>query len=197
MRQRVMIAMALSCRPKLVLADEPTTALDVTIQAQILELLATLGRELNTAYILITHDLGVIAGMTKRAYVMYAGQIVESASTSDLFANPRMPYTWGLLSAVPRFDEQRQQRLLPIEGQPPDLADRTPGCRFAPRCRFARTICTEREPTLIRPSAAAPTHEVRCWATQPGGWLSESHWQVAVAAAAEVNRVENQTLGTL
>ena len=121
MRQRVMIAMALSCKPKLILADEPTTALDVTIQAQILELLKSLAKEFRTAFILITHDLGVVAGMTQRINVMYAGRIVEKADTGELFANPKMPYTWGLLRSIPRLDEQRKAKLLPIEGLPPDL----------------------------------------------------------------------------
>src|SRR5260221_5821553 len=141
MRQRVMIAMALSCNPKLILADEPTTALDVTIQAQILDLLKNLAREFRTAFILITHDLGVVAGMTQRIHVMYGGQIVEKADTGELFANPKMPYTGGLLPAIPGLAESRKAKLLPIERLPPDLLAPPPGCRFAPRCPYRRENC--------------------------------------------------------
>ena len=180
MRQRVMIAMALSCNPKLVLADEITTALDVTIQAQILELLRELARDSNTAFILITHDLGIVARMTQRVHVMYAGQIVEKASTADLFANPRMPYTWGLLGSIPRLDAVRQQRLVPIEGLPPDLVSPPSGCRFQPRCRYRRDICREQEPPLARPVQTEEDHEARCWGTQSvpnGGWLIGIDWR--------------------
>jgi oligopeptide transport system ATP-binding protein len=128
MRQRVMIAMAISCHPRLILADEITTALDVTIQAQILDLLASIAEELHTAVIMITHDLGIVAGMTQRVHVMYAGRVVEKADTSELFANPRMPYTWGLLSSIPRLDQRRRAQLHPIEGVPPSLISPPPGC---------------------------------------------------------------------
>ncbi|MBM3505561.1 MAG: ABC transporter ATP-binding protein [Alphaproteobacteria bacterium] len=174
MRQRVMIAMALSCRPRLILADEITTALDVTIQAQILELLKRLTRELQTAILLITHDLGVVAGMADRVNVMYAGQIVESAATLDLFLNPSMPYTRGLLDSIPRIDSEVRERLVPIRGVPPNLANPPPGCRFEPRCAHRRDICAARMPTLRqRPNTTAP-HLTRCWAAQDvaeGGWL--------------------------
>jgi oligopeptide transport system ATP-binding protein len=177
MRQRVMIAMALSCNPKLILADEPTTALDVTIQAQILDLLKNLAREFRTAFILITHDLGVVAGMTQRIHVMYGGKIVEKADTGELFANPKMPYTWGLLRSIPRLDEHRKAKLLPIEGLPPDLIAPPPGCRFEPRCQYRRDVCHEREPELKRIPNAKPDHEARCWGTQEGGWLVTTDWR--------------------
>ncbi len=137
MRQRVMIAMALACRPKLVIADEPTTALDVTIQAQILELLEKLQTETGTAIMLITHALGVVAGMADRINVMYAGHIVESTVSDELFENPRHPYTMGLLKSIPRLDEARRGRLEPIAGSPPDLLDLPTGCPFASRCEYA------------------------------------------------------------
>ncbi|HEX3244450.1 MAG TPA: ABC transporter ATP-binding protein [Chloroflexota bacterium] len=160
MRQRVMIAMALSCNPKLLIADEPTTALDVTIQAQILDLIARLRKELGMAVILITHDLGVVAGVCERINVMYAGHIVESATAEELFANPRHPYTLGLLRSVPRIDQPRRERLIPIEGLPPDLIDAPPGCPFAPRCAFAVERCLEENPLL---ETVGPEHVAACW----------------------------------
>ena len=147
MRQRVMIAMALSCNPKLLLADEPTTALDVTVQAQVLELLARLSREMGTAAILITHNLGVVARYAERVCVMYAGRIVESGSAAALYATPRHAYTLGLLESVPRVD-RAYAPLLPIEGVAPDLMALPPGCEFAPRCRFATEICRADRPAL-------------------------------------------------
>ncbi len=149
MRQRTMIAMALSCNPKLLLADEPTTALDVTIQAQILELLTRLTRELGTAVIIITHNLGVIARYADRVNVMYAGKIVEAASAEDLYARPRHAYTLGLLRSVPRLDQARKEKLDPIQGMPPDLIRMPPGCSFRPRCRFAVDHCGEEIPPLV------------------------------------------------
>lgn len=137
MRQRVMIAMALACRPKLIIADEPTTALDVTIQAQILELLEKLQAETGTAVMMITHALGVVAGMADRINVMYAGHIVETATSDELFENPRHPYTMGLLKSIPRLDESRRGRLQPIKGSPPDLLDLPKGCPFVSRCEYA------------------------------------------------------------
>ena len=160
MRQRVMIAMALSCNPSLLIADEPTTALDVTIQAQILDLIRNLQREHNTALILITHDLGVVAGMTDRINVMYAGHIVESAPTEELFENPKHPYTVGLLNSIPRLDAPRKERLNPIRGLPPDLIDLPDMCPFVPRCDFAREKCSEKNPPLFDVN---PVHRSACW----------------------------------
>jgi len=148
MRQRVMIAMALLCKPDLLIADEPTTALDVTIQAQILDLMRELQQQENTAIIMITHDLGVIANICDRVGVMYAGRFVEKADIDSLFAEPRHPYTLGLLESIPRLDEEVTAQLTPIEGQPPDLAHLPPGCAFRPRCRYAIDRCAGEEPTL-------------------------------------------------
>ena len=192
MRQRVMIAMALSCNPKLILADEPTTALDVTIQAQILDLLKNLAREFRTAFILITHDLGVVAGMTQRIHVMYGGQIVEKADTGELFANPKMPYTWGLLRSIPRLDESRKAKLLPIEGLPPDLIAPPPGCRFEPRCQYRREICAKQVPELKHIPNAKPDHEARCFGTQEGGWLADTDWRHDVGSVAELEAIKQE-----
>jgi oligopeptide transport system ATP-binding protein len=184
MRQRVMIGMAIACNPRLILADEITTALDVTIQAQILDLLTKITSETGTAVMLITHNLGIIAGMARRVQVMYAGQIVERADTRELFAQPRMPYTWGLMRSVPRLSSHRSGRLVPIEGQPPDLASPSPGCRFAPRCGYQREICRQKAPELLPVPNAGPGHEARCWAVQDvpdGGWLTEVDWKNAPA----------------
>lgn len=161
MRQRVMIAIALACNPKLLIADEPTTALDVTVQAQILELINGVCTEFGAAVILITHDLGVVAGMTDRVIVMYAGKVVETAPTDELFANPRHPYTLGLLASVPRLDEQRQSQLKTIEGSPPDLINPPTGCPFMPRCAFARAIC--RTMPGLDPLAGNSDHLKACW----------------------------------
>ena len=160
MRQRVMIAMALSCNPKLLLADEPTTALDVTIQAQILELLTRLTRELGTSVIIITHNLGVVARYADRVNVMYAGKIIESATAEDLYHQPRHPYTLGLLRSVPRLDQARKEKLEPIEGMPPDLARIPPGCSFRARCRFAVDRCAEDVPPLL---PVGNGHHSACW----------------------------------
>jgi peptide/nickel transport system ATP-binding protein len=149
MRQRVMIAIAVSCNPKLLLADEPTTALDVTVQKQILDLLSSLQQELDMAMILITHDLGVVAGRATRTGVMYAGRIVEEAETRDLFADPRHPYTEGLLASIPRMEHSSQVRLVGIAGRPPDMVDPPPGCRFAPRCKYAQVRCRAELPELV------------------------------------------------
>ncbi len=159
MRQRVMIAMALSCDPKLLLADEPTTALDVTIQAQVLEVMSRLSRELGTAVIVITHNLGVVARYADRVNVMYGGRIVESGSAEEIYHNPRHAYTLGLLESVPRLDA-RTGRLIPIEGSPPDLTNLPPGCSFEPRCRFATDQCREERPELVEYSSG---HTMACW----------------------------------
>jgi len=160
MRQRVMIAIGLSCNPQLLIADEPTTALDVTIQAQIVELVKKLKDDIGMAVIWITHDLGVVAGIAERVIVMYAGGIVEQAEVHELYANPRHPYTLGLLKSIPRMDMKRSQRLEPIEGLPPDLINLPPGCPFAPRCKYRIDRCTQEKPPL---KEVAPGHEIACW----------------------------------
>ena len=160
MRQRVMIAMALACSPRLLIADEPTTALDVTISAQILELLRRLVKDTNTALVLITHDLGVVAGMCDEVHVMYAGRIVESADRRSLFAAPQHPYTNGLLASVPRLDQPRGEPLRPIPGSPSDTLPWTEGCAFAPRCTHRVEACTGDGPPVLEPGPAG--HLVRC-----------------------------------
>ena len=162
MRQRIMIAMALSCSPKVVIADEPTTALDVTIQAQILAELAALCRESDVAVILITHDFGVVAEMADRVAVMYAGQIVEQASVAELLGDPQHPYTWGLLGSVPRIDRERSRRLPTITGAPPSLVRLPEGCRFAPRCPHRFDQCRQQPPLEAR-LPEQPGHPDRCW----------------------------------
>jgi len=159
MRQRVMIAMALACNPKLLIADEPTTALDVTIQAQILDLIMRLNRELGTAVILITHDLGVVAELCHRVVVMYAGRIVEAADADSLFNSPKHPYTVGLMGSVPRLGPKVKERLKPIRGLPPSLLNPPAGCRFRPRCPYAEARCAE-EPPMVQVGA---DHRVACW----------------------------------
>lgn len=160
MRQRVMIAMGLSCNPQLLIADEPTTALDVTIQAQILDLVRDLKQKIGMAIIWITHDLGIVAGLADRVLVMYAGYIIESAPVKEIYGDPRHPYTLGLLGSIPRLDAERKKKLTPIEGLPPDLIDPPPGCPFAPRCRFAIEQCLAENPTL---QPVALNHHVACW----------------------------------
>jgi len=149
MRQRVMIAIALSCNPQLLIADEPTTALDVTIQAQVLELMKGLSREFNTAVMLITHDLGVVAGTCQQVNVMYAGHIIESAPVKQIFETPAHPYTVGLLQSIPRLHESRGSRLTPIAGQPPDLSNPPVGCPYAPRCPKVQNRCRQERPELM------------------------------------------------
>ena len=160
MRQRVMIAMALACDPKLIIADEPTTALDVTIQAQILELMKGLSERLGVAQLIITHNLGVVARYAKRVNVMYAGKIVEMGLAKDIYHNPSHPYTLGLLASVPRLDQARGTKLIPIEGQPPDLARLDKGCAFRPRCRFATERCAQETPELM---TVSDEHRSACW----------------------------------
>lgn len=160
MRQRVMIAMGLSCNPQLLIADEPTTALDVTIQAQIIDLVKKLRDEIGMAIIWITHDLGVVAGLANRVAVMYAGYIVEEAPVKELYGNPRHPYTLGLLGSLPRLDEQRRRRLTSIEGLPPDLIDLPPGCPFYERCAYRIPRCQAENPSL---EAVDVNHKVACW----------------------------------
>ena len=169
MRQRVMIAMALACNPKLLIADEPTTALDVTIQAQILDLMRELKARTGTAILLITHDLGVVAEMAQRVVVMYAGRKVEEAPVAALFARPRHPYTRGLLASIPRLGDARRsraRRLAEIPGMVPSLREEIAGCLFAPRCAFATERCRREYPPLERKGAG---HLVACWEVGPPG----------------------------
>jgi oligopeptide/dipeptide ABC transporter ATP-binding protein len=172
MRQRVMIAMALALEPRVLIADEPTTALDVTIQAQVLDLLRRLTEERGTATILVTHDLGVLAGMADRVNVMYAGAVIESGTTDDLFAKPRHPYTVGLLRSIPRLDGETGGKLVPIEGRPPDLVEAPVGCSFYARCAWRTDRCATETPALlpidggkgpIVTSGPAATHVVACF----------------------------------
>ncbi|WP_375425018.1 ABC transporter ATP-binding protein [uncultured Friedmanniella sp.] len=167
MRQRVMIAMALACEPEVLIADEPTTALDVTIQAQVLALLRQLRETRGTAIVLITHDLGIVADIADRVAVMYAGRVVEQADRDRVFYDPQHPYTWGILASVPRIDLDRVDRLVAIPGAPPQLDDLPPGCAFAPRCPVTTDRCSEQPPLLPR---SAPDHLDACWrepATRP------------------------------
>ena len=161
-RQRIMIAMALSCNPKLLIADEPTTALDVTIQAQVLELMMTLSKEFGTALLIITHNLGVVARFADRVNVMYSGKIREMGPADDIFDSPSHPYTIGLLNAIPRFDKGDRSRLQMIEGEIPDPADRPSGCSFNPRCPWAVDKCSVSEPSLL---PIGPEHTSACWET--------------------------------
>lgn len=160
MRQRVMIALALSCEPKLIIADEPTTALDVTIQAQILELMKDLTRQLGVALIVITHNLGVVARYADRVNVMYAGKIIEHGTAREIYKSPRHPYTLGLLNSVPRLDLARRARLDPIEGQPPDLTQLPEGCAFRVRCRYDVDRCASEVPPL---ATIEDSHQSACW----------------------------------
>jgi oligopeptide transport system ATP-binding protein len=160
MRQRVMIAMALSCSPQILIADEPTTALDVTIQAQIMELVKRLREELGMSIVWITHDLGVVAGIAHRVAVMYGGFIIEEASVNSLFANPSHPYTLGLLGSLPRVDEVEHGRLFSIEGQPPVLYQKPTTCPFAPRCKWVMERCWKENPML---EPISTEHQVACW----------------------------------
>jgi oligopeptide transport system ATP-binding protein len=166
MRQRVMIAMGLACNPALLVADEPTTALDVTIQAQIVELVKKLKDDIGMAIIWITHDLALLAGIADRIMVMYAGQVVERAVANLLYKNPRHPYTIGLLQSIPRLDERNKERLTPIEGLPPDLINYPKGCPFQPRCRFAIDKCVDEDPPLEH---LGNEHYAACWVKPDGG----------------------------
>ena len=174
MRQRVMIAMALSCNPKLIIADEPTTALDVTIQAQILELMQDLASEFGTAMIIITHNLGVVARYAHRVIVMYAGKIVEAGTAHQIYHEPKHPYTLALLNSVPRLDATERIRLDAIEGLPPDLIDLPVGCSFAPRCRFAYERCVTETPTILPADEADENHTSACWRRHELAELAEA-----------------------
>ena len=162
MRQRIMIAIAMACGPTLLLADEPTTALDVTVQAQILDLLGEQRRERNMSLLLVTHDLGVVAGHTDDIGVMYGGKLVEMAPTGELFANMKMPYTEALLQSIPKLDDKSHTRLNVITGRPPDLVHPPVGCRFSPRCPYVQERCRDEEPQLI-PTVEDPRHTYACW----------------------------------
>ena len=177
MRQRVMIAIALSCNPALLIADEPTTALDVTIQAQIMELLGELKKELNTAIILVTHDLGVVADFADRIQVMYAGQVIERGTVREIFHNAKHPYTWALLSSVPRMDTENKQELYALQGTPPDLINELNHCPFAARCEYCMGICKEAMPeeTLVD-----GTHKVSCWLQHPDAPKVKSFYEKEV-----------------
>ena len=171
MRQRAMIAMGLSTSPAILIADEPTTALDVTIQAQILDLLRQLNREFRTATILITHNLGVVAGMCDRVIVMYCGKVVEQGPTEEVFENPKHPYTWALLRSIPRLDAESHEPLLAIEGLPPDLISPPSGCPFHPRCPFRIERCSKEMPPL---EPVGSTQLAACWVTQAGTDLNQA-----------------------
>ena len=171
MRQRAMIAMGLTTAPSVLIADEPTTALDVTIQAQILELLRQVNREFGTATILITHNLGVVAGMCERVMVMYAGKVVESGPTTDVFAHPKHPYTWSLLRSIPRLDDDHHEPLKAIEGLPPSLVNLPTGCAFHPRCTFGVERCSRDVPEL---NLVGETQLAACWVTQAGTDLNRA-----------------------
>jgi oligopeptide/dipeptide ABC transporter ATP-binding protein len=160
MRQRAMIAMGLGCNPRLIIADEPTTALDVTVQAQLLELLKNLTRDFSMALIIITHNLGVVARYADRVNVMYAGKIVEKGSALDIYENPMHPYTIGLMASVPKLDQDVKQKLVPIRGQPPNLANVPEGCAFHPRCDYTVERCRKERPLL---AAVGENHERACW----------------------------------
>ena len=165
MRQRAMIAIAIACQPQLIIADEPTTVVDVTIQAQLLELIRNITKELDTALILITHNLGIVARYAKRVFVMYAGNIVEYGQAMDVYHQPCHPYTAGLLASVPRLDEPRKNRLQPIEGQPPDLIAPPLGCSFQARCVYSIPQCSKEKPVLTQ---VTPGHFAACWISQKG-----------------------------
>jgi oligopeptide/dipeptide ABC transporter ATP-binding protein len=160
MRQRVMLAIALSCEPKLILADEPTTSLDVTIQAQVLELITSLARPHGTAVVLITHNLGIVARYADSVHVMYAGRLAEAARSRTLYAEPRHPYTVGLLRSVPRLDQSRRDLMVGIEGNPPDPANLPAGCVFSPRCKYAVDRCLVEQPPAM---VVGPQHLSACW----------------------------------
>ena len=198
MRQRVMIAMALSCNPKLIIADEPTTALDVTIQAQILELMKSLTSEFGVALIVITHNLGVVARYADRVNIMYAGKIIERGTAQEIYSKPMHPYTVGLLNSVPRLDQPRRAKLDPIEGQPPDLVNLAPGCSFRGRCRWAVDKCSQEIPPLM---ATGEGHWSACWRIEEMDALVEEYRrerglaveeETAAMEAAEMQAAEMQ-----
>jgi peptide/nickel transport system ATP-binding protein len=191
MRQRVCIAVALAAGPKLLFADEPTTALDVTVQAQVLDLMAQQQRERFMAMVLVTHDLGVVAGRTDEIVVMYAGRVVEKAPTSVLFRDMKMPYTEALLSSIPKLNDPSHTRLAVIPGRPPDLLSSSPGCKFAPRCAYVQARCHDEEPPLV--DGPSPGHQFRCWypvGTPEGNEAFESNRREGAAAAEALAAAE-------
>jgi len=194
MRQRAMIAMGLSNEPELLIADEPTTALDVTVQAQIIQLLKTLNREVGAAIILITHNMALVASMCQRVIVMYAGRIVEEGPVEQIFESPQHPYTWSLLRSVPRIDVARSERLVSIKGLPPDLMRLPPGCKFHPRCRFKVERCEREEPPLAE---VAADQDARCWVLMrnvPEEKREETKAaEVSKQAAAELKQADQGT----
>jgi oligopeptide transport system ATP-binding protein len=200
MRQRAMIAMAIACDPDLLIADEPTTALDVTIQAQVLEVLQRAADETHSSIIMITHDLGVIAGMADRVAVMYGGQVVEEGAVDDVFYAPRMPYTWGLLESIARLDQRRLGRLRPIEGSPPSMVAAPPGCRFHPRCPYRDdSVCAYTPPALTEVGAG---QHARCHFALSPGWVSPTErlavpadqWEAKIQAAEQARTAEEAEL---
>ncbi len=184
MRQRVMIAMALSCNPSILIADEPTTALDVTIQAQILDLMRDLQQEFGMSIIFITHNLGVVAEMCDHVVVMYAGRPVEHTDVRQIFADPRHPYTWGLLHSIPALTSRRD-RLIPIEGTPPSLIDLPPGCPFAPRCPFVMEVCVSEDPADF---VVGPSHTAKCYLYSDKATEKDKHAAEAAGLAASTRR---------
>jgi len=180
MRQRVVIAIAMANNPDIIIADEPTTALDVTVQAQVLEALRAAQRETGAAMVLITHDLGIVAGQADRVLVMYAGKPVEIGRVDDIYYKPRMPYTLGLLGSLPRLDSSRAERLTPIQGAPPSLLNLPPGCPFTPRCPMAQPVCREREPELVGVTGVG--HEAACHFS---GQLADKHAEDVFAVSAD------------
>ncbi|OPJ59045.1 ABC transporter ATP-binding protein [Clostridium oryzae] len=177
MRQRAMIAMALSCSPKILIADEPTTALDVTIQAQIIELMQELQNKFGTSIIMITHDLGVVANIAQRIQVMYSGLIIERGKTEDIFYNPQHPYTWALLQSVPRLGTSNKAELYSLQGTPPDLLKPPVGCPFVTRCKYAMPICQEQMPEV---TTITEEHSVSCWLKHPSAPKVESPFTMEV-----------------
>ena len=194
MRQRDMIAIALACGPKILFADEPTTALDVTVQAQILNLIGEQRRERNMSLVLVTHDLGVVAGHTDRIYVMYAGKVVERAPTTTLFAEMKMPYTEALMQSIPALESPSHTRLRTIPGRPPDLVNPPKGCRFAPRCQYARNRCVTEEPPLV--DAGTPDHQFACWYPVGSPEYLERKVEIALRTAEPVGELEEQGLAS-
>jgi oligopeptide/dipeptide ABC transporter ATP-binding protein len=194
MRQRSMIAMGLSNEPAMIIADEPTTALDVTVQAQVIQLLKSLNQELGTAIMLITHNMALVASICSRVIVMYAGRVVEEGPIRQIFESPQHPYTWSLLRSVPRVDFEIAERLVSIKGLPPDLTRMPPGCKFHPRCRFKVDRCETEEPSL---DSVGPSQRARCWVLMrnvPGEELEEARDEVAISldAASELKEVGSE-----